>query len=162
MIRLPPTCEATAYLAARLCVLCGASWVLAGALQGCTAAPDPGLPEKTICVRPPHSASTIRTASIAGLRPPPAPLADTFLLHSNPGASKVVFLDFDGHVGIGELYDPYDFEMGPGIFSDAELTEIQLTWQAVSEDFLPFDVDVTTEDPGVDALRNTGGMELVE
>jgi hypothetical protein len=29
---------------------------------------------------------------------PTYPLADTFKLHSRPGASKVIYLDFDGHV----------------------------------------------------------------
>ncbi len=81
----------------------------------------------------------------------PAPLEETFLLHSNPGASKVIHIDFDGHGG-----DPaYDFDGNPGSFSDAELAEIQRTWEQVSEDFLPFDVDVTTEDPGDAALRRT-------
>ena len=133
--------------------------VFAAALVGCTPPPNPDLPEKTICVRPPGNSYSIRTQSKSGMNPPPAPLEDTFFLHSNPGASKVIYLDFDGHIGIGEHYDPYDFEMGPSIFSDPELTEIQLTWQSVSEDFLPFQVDVTTEDPGVDALRNTGGSD---
>ncbi len=27
----------------------------------------------------------------------PAPLEDTFTLHSNPTATKVIYLDFDGH-----------------------------------------------------------------
>ncbi len=81
----------------------------------------------------------------------PAPLEDTFLLHSYPGASKVIHLDFDGHAG-----DPaYDFDGNTGSFSDDELREIQWAWEQVSEDFLPFEVDVTTEDPGVEALQRT-------
>jgi len=30
-------------------------------------------------------------------------------------------------------------------------------WWSVAEDFLPFDIDVTTEEPDIEALRNTGG-----
>jgi len=88
------------------------------------------------------------------------PLEDTFALHSNAGATKVVYLDFDGHIGLeegGTTYTPYNFEGDDSTFTNAELEEIQLIWQSVSEDFLPFDIDITTEDPGVEALKNTGG-----
>lgn len=88
------------------------------------------------------------------------PLAQTFTLHSNPGATKVVYLDFDGHFGLedgGTTYPPMNFEGSAGTFSNAELTRIQEVWQSVAEDFLPFDLDITTENPGVEALRNTGG-----
>lgn len=88
---------------------------------------------------------------------PIVPLADTFTLHSNPGATKVLYLDFDGHQGSFAYYPPWNYEGDDSTFSDAELTIIQLTWKSVSEDFLPFDLDVTTEFPGLDALQNTGG-----
>jgi hypothetical protein len=86
-----------------------------------------------------------------------APRSETFALHSCPGATKVIYLDFDGHLGFEGDYAPFNFEGAPDTFSDAELATIQLAWRSVSEDFLPFEVDVTTEDPGVEALRNTGG-----
>jgi serralysin len=93
----------------------------------------------------------------------PAPLEDTFKLHSNPGATKVIYLDFDGHTimwrGKEFYYDPWNMEGIETTFSDTERTIIQLTWQSIAEDFLPFDLDVTTEDPGVEALRNTGGED---
>jgi hypothetical protein len=82
---------------------------------------------------------------------------DTFKLHSNPGASKVIYMDFDGYFDSAEplTYLPYDFEGGPGIDTDAEKKEIRLAWQSVAEDFLPFNVNVTTKDPGIEALRKT-------
>jgi len=86
-----------------------------------------------------------------------APLSETFLLHSNPTATKVIYLDFDGHNGMEGDYAPFNFEGPDTTFSAAERTRIQLVWKSVAEDFLPFEVDVTTEDPGVEALRNTGG-----
>ena len=93
----------------------------------------------------------------------PAPLEDTFILHSNPGATKVIYLDFDGHtiIWLGQefVYDPWNMEGSDTTFSDTERTIIQLAWQSISEDYLPFDLDVTTEDPGVEALRNTGGAD---
>ena len=91
----------------------------------------------------------------------PAPLEDTFKLHSNPAATKVIYLDFDGHTIMWEgkefYYEAWNMEGPDTTFSDTERTIIQLTWQSIAEDFLPFELDVTTEDPGVEALRNTGG-----
>ncbi len=103
-----------------------------------------------------------------GLSPegaPPFPLDNTFKLHSNPGATKVIYLDFDGHTTTGTLWNDtygativtpaYSFQGGSD-FSTAELERIQRVWERVMEDFLPFDVDVTTEDPGVAALSKSG------
>jgi hypothetical protein len=107
------------------------------------------------------SESASRAAALkAGTAPLLAPLADTFKLHSNPGATKVIYLDFNGHDGMepgADYYEPFNIEGSGTTFSNAELTVIQQAWQSASEDFLPFDVDVTTEDPGVEALRKTGG-----
>lgn len=99
-----------------------------------------------------------------------APLSDTFLLHSRPGATKVIYLDFDGHTTTGTSWNTY-FSAGAPIvtpaydqdgvagFSDAEKENIQRIWQRVAEDFAPFEVDVTTEDPGIEALRRTTGTD---
>ena len=92
-----------------------------------------------------------------------APLSDTFKLHSNPGASHTIYLDFDGHLTTGTYWNggndinsaAYSFE-GDSSFSDNELARIQRIWQRVAEDFLPFDVNVTTEDPGAAALTKSG------
>ncbi|MFC1604999.1 CARDB domain-containing protein [Planctomycetota bacterium] len=100
---------------------------------------------------------------------PPYPYADTFLLHSNPGASHTIYLDFDGHVTTGTLWNSvwgipsivtpaYSLD-GSAAFSDTELERIQRIWERVVEDYLPFDVDVTTEDPGTAALINSGGAD---
>ncbi len=40
---------------------------------------------------------------------------------------------------------------------DGEWETIQSIWQQVSELFRPFNVDVTTEDPGLDGIINSGG-----
>ena len=91
----------------------------------------------------------------------PFPLAETFTLHSRPGATKVIYLDFDGHLtpagtrwNDGEEIDsvPFDRDGDGATFSPAERESIQRIWQSVAEDYVPFDVDVTTEDPGADAL----------
>ncbi len=98
----------------------------------------------------------------------PASLANTFKLHSLAGANHVIYLDFDGHTTSGTNWNnsynggssivspAYDRDGNPYSFSDAELTEIQRIWQRVAEDFRPFGVNVTTEDPGVEALSKSG------
>ena len=77
--------------------------------------------------------------------PPPFPLADTFLLHSLPSSPYKLFLDFDGHRG---GYKAYDLDGDSTTYNAEERGDIQKMWYLVSEDFLPFTIDVTTEDPG--------------
>jgi autotransporter-associated beta strand protein len=93
-----------------------------------------------------------------------APLSQTFLLHSKPGASKIIYLDFDGHTISGTQWNtdynggadivapPWDTDGDPNSFGTAEQTAIQQVWYRVAEDYAPFDVDVTTEYPGEAAL----------
>lgn len=101
--------------------------------------------------------------------PSDAPLtnADTFKLHSNPGSDYTIYLDFDGSItegtawnnstGITTLVDiAYNRSGSSSSFTNSELNEIRSIWKLVAEDFAPFDVNVTTEDPGVDALRKSG------
>jgi PKD repeat protein len=45
-------------------------------------------------------------------------------------------------------------------FSQQEQDVIQYIWQRVAEDYAPFDVDVTTQDPGVDAIIRSSGSDL--
>ncbi len=103
----------------------------------------------------------------AGIPEPQAavlPYAETFKLHSRPDANRVVYLDFDGmHLsgsswassfnnGVAWTAVGFDTDGNPATFSNAERETIQGVWQRVSEDFAPFDIDVTTEDPGFDAI----------
>jgi len=95
---------------------------------------------------------------------PDLPPAETFRLHSNPGATRTVFLDFDGATVSGTrwheqypttptVHPAWDPDGTGAAFSDAEKQKVQAIWAAVSEDFAPFDVDVTTEDPGPAGIR---------
>src|SRR5262249_37279395 len=96
------------------------------------------------------------------------PLANTFLLHSKPGAHQVVYLDFNGHTGPewGNSTDPiittpaFDMDGNTSSFSAEELATIQTMWKLVTEDFLPFNVDVTTQDPGSAALMKTSPSDI--
>ncbi len=99
-----------------------------------------------------------------GVAAGPFAYSQTFLLHSKPGASKVLFLDFDGFTlpattawtGMANMaVGPYNTD-GNAAFSNTEQDVIQSVWQRVAEDYAGFDVDVTTEDPGDAAITRSG------
>ena len=93
------------------------------------------------------------------------PYDQTFKLHSLPGSKKVIFIDFDGHTTTGTAWNTsyangspinspaYDLDGDTSSFSNTEMDRIQDIWKLVSENYAPFDVDVTTEDPGQDAIN---------
>jgi hypothetical protein len=87
------------------------------------------------------------------------PLDQTFKLHSRPDATKTIFLDFDGHSLSATPWEnggPLQLRGFYNSIGEPEMREIQQIWASVAEDYAPFDVDVTTEDPGSDALRKFG------
>lgn len=99
-----------------------------------------------------------------------APLEQTFTLHSRPGASKTIYLDFDGATLTGTAWNtngntlnakPYDIDGVPTSFSSTELQRIQFIWQRVAEDYAPFDVNVTTEAPPADRLARADSNDQV-
>ena len=85
-----------------------------------------------------------------------------FSLHSKPGASNVVFLDFDGHTIEGAAWNdnnvlvalPFDPSENDSPATTANFTQDELNrifemWHRISEDFAAFNIDVTTEEPAV-------------
>jgi hypothetical protein len=99
------------------------------------------------------------------------PYEQTFGLHSMPGANRTIFLDFDGATVSNTGWNTYeglpargyaglDEDGAPG-FSDTELDIVQGVWQRVAEDFAPFAVDVTTQDPGTAALERANEADQV-
>jgi len=117
-------------------------------------------------------ASAVGTDNTAYTGTAAFPLDQTFKLHSRPGAKLVIFLDFDGHTTSGTSWNSsftggadfttpaFDTDGNPATFSTAEQTLIQGVWRRIAEDYAPFDVDVTTEDPGVEALRRSGSGDV--
>lgn len=93
--------------------------------------------------------------------------SQAFLLHSRPGANRVIYLDFDGHIDNtpgfwkdGAAAPPYNISGGdPAVFSTEERNRIIEIWQRVAEDFSMFDIDVTTEEPDIEALRKTSASD---
>ncbi len=101
--------------------------------------------------------------SEATAAPPSVPLAATGTKHSlssvpalssRPGAPATLYLDFNGATtGTWGTYSPgttpaMDADGDSSTFSDGELATIRDAWARVSEDFSPFNLNVTTVDPG--------------
>jgi hypothetical protein len=98
------------------------------------------------------------------------PIDSTLRLHSNPNSPRKIYLDFNGHTttgtqwnssyNVGTISTPvWGRDSDPTTFSTSEAAAIQQSFASVSEDFAPFDVDITTEDPGIDALRRTSSTD---
>ncbi|WP_145034751.1 hypothetical protein [Caulifigura coniformis] len=110
-----------------------------------------------------HLLSASETGPGTPQEAPPFPLNETFLLNSLPGSTKTIYLDFTGHTTSGtnwntnytggaDIVSPaFSVDSDPA-FSDIEREVIQNVWRRVAEDYAPFDINVTTQDPGVDAL----------
>lgn len=89
--------------------------------------------------------------------------------HSNAGSAHVLYLDFTGHThvntnpwGLGwENFEaqPFSLDADVGSLSRGEADFISETWARVAEDFYPWTVDVTTEEPA--AWTATTGRVLV-
>lgn len=105
------------------------------------------------------------TTEMAAAATAPYPTEQTFALHSRPGSSRTIYLDFEGETVTGSIWNehvgattftvpPYSMDSDTR-FSTDELTEIQRAWAVVAEDYAPFDVNVTTADPGRAALERT-------
>ena len=88
------------------------------------------------------------------------PAASLPLLSSNPSATSKVFLDFNGHTTSGTWWNTsfngganivtpaYSIDADITSFSTTEVATIEEIWRRVAEDYAPFNVDVTTIDPG--------------
>ena len=99
------------------------------------------------------------------------PTSQTFSLHSRPGASKQIYLDFNGVDLVNAAwstmpknpiqagtYTGYDSDGNVNAYGAAEHAWIQDVWRQVAEIYAPFDVDVTTADGGAGArTKSTPG-----
>ncbi|MGC1308398.1 MAG: pre-peptidase C-terminal domain-containing protein [Phormidesmis sp.] len=88
-----------------------------------------------------------------------------FSLSSNAGANHTIYLDFTGHTTTGTRWNSdygatitstaYDTDGDASTFSANELEDIWEIWRRVSEDFSPFNVNVTTALPSDDQLTRS-------
>lgn len=95
---------------------------------------------------------------------------DAFNLSSFPGAPLTIYLDFDGavtsgtpwnnYLGGADIVTPaYDTDGNPSSFSAGELNNIIEIWKRVAEDYAPWQVNVTTVDPGSAALSKSSSSD---
>jgi hypothetical protein len=115
-------------------------------------------------------ASVVAQASAAAIS-----TASAFTLESRPGSKRTIYLDFTGDTVSGTAWNNsaqfntgsaivapgYSIDGDPTTFTDAERAQIIDVWQRVSEDYAPFDVNVTTADPGIDAINRTSVDDAV-
>lgn len=86
------------------------------------------------------------------------PTSEAFLLHTNPGADQVIYLDFDGHHsknngwGHNIVFPAWNNSGSSSTFTTGELQSIINHWLYVAEDFSSWNVDVTTEEPPEDDI----------
>ena len=89
------------------------------------------------------------------------PLNAVPVLNSDPGAKATLYLDFTGAAATSwGFYNvpatpAYDLDGDPATFSPAELTNINQIWARVAEKYSPFNLNVTTVDPGIYADKIT-------
>jgi hypothetical protein len=123
-----------------------------------------------------HTTTALAAATSASVSPdttdpitPPYDLSQTFTLHSDPTSTHVIYLDFGSYTLPSTsywatqsspqipaaTYEGFSLDSDYSTFSDAEKAFIQKVWQIVAEDYAPFDVDVTTENPGDGAFNRS-------
>ena len=125
---------------------------------------------RMIAVCPVAPAPADDSPFLAVTDPDSIPLSQAFNLSSRPGASKTMYLDFTGYaLPAGTLweqwetgawdFDPYDTDGDPSTFSDQERREIIEQWVQIVEDFAAWDLNITTADPGSDALLRASELD---
>lgn len=94
-----------------------------------------------------------------------------FSLASCPESTYTIYLDFTGHLTSSTRWNTtytrgkdivtpvYDTDENPEAFSSDELLEIYEIWLRVSEDYAPFAVNVTTQEPSLDRLVKSGSTD---
>jgi len=134
------------------------------------ASPEPGLVDSSLATarpsvcRCPACSQMVVTVTGAGAGAGPAAAALgpdlTFKLHSNPTANQRIYLDFDGsYLASSEWENGAALQLGAfygSPLSGAAQQAIQDIWRRVAEDFSPFNIDVTTEEPNSEDLKNSG------
>jgi hypothetical protein len=98
------------------------------------------------------------------------PESQTFQLHSLPTSPHKIYLDFDGATVTGtwwnangampsRFYTGFTLDSDPTTFTSAEKAYVEQVWRIVSEKYAPFDVDVTTQDPGAAGYNRAGSSD---
>ena len=98
--------------------------------------------------------STGGTTSTPSAATIPVSVSAVPILHSNPNATAKLYLDFSGSSDpTWGSYNPgttpaYSQDSDTTTFNDAEIASMREIWARVSEKYSPFNIDVTTQNPG--------------
>ena len=124
--------------------------------------------ERRLLLSSQNGATVFATPGTVGPTGNSNPLTSIPRLNSLVGAPVTLYLDFDGHTetdpswtngGQRQVTTPvYDNDGDLTTFSDDELHRIEEIWYRVSEDFFPFDVNVTTVAPP--AFNDFGSLRI--
>ena len=93
-----------------------------------------------------------------------------FNLSSKPSSKHTIYLDFTGHTTSGTYWNsaytngasittPVYSRDSSSAFSNTELRDIYEIWLRVSEDYMPFDVNVTTKEPAKSSLIKSSSSD---
>lgn len=122
----------------------------------------------------PNALEVLPTTLVTGNGIGARPLIDpnqVFKLHSNPKSKKIMYLNFKGRDISGTAWNANYNNNQPWFakgfsqddkfneYTKTELEIIQSVWQRVAEDFVAFDVDVTTEAPSDAELDRTNAAD---
>ena len=83
---------------------------------------------------------------------------EVFQLASNPDSKYTIYLDFTGHTAVGTSWNGGAEVVTPAYDSNYDL--IYEVWQRVAEDFMPWDVNVTTIEPEDDSCAQAGVLRV--
>ena len=102
----------------------------------------------------------------------PAAISRSFIfnLNSKPDSKHTIYLDFTGHTTSGTYWNstythgasistPVYSRDSSSAFSNTELRDIYEIWLRVSEDYMPFDVNVTTKEPAKSSLIKSSSSD---
>jgi hypothetical protein len=100
---------------------------------------------------------------------PVSPFPASLIFHSKPGSSNVLFLNFAGDIVSNTAWNnslgrtsvvavAFSTDADDTTFSDAEQVAIKRIWQRMAEDYMPFDIDVTTERPATFGPRTAHAL----
>ena len=118
-----------------------------------------------------EEAESLQSAGlVAGAATAAYPESQTFALHSLPGSTHTIFLDFDGDTVSGtwwntsqgmpaRFYSGFTLDADATAFTSTEKAYIQEVWRIVAEKYAAFDIDVTTEDPGPAGYNRNGLLD---
>lgn len=116
-----------------------------------------------VCVDKDLPIAKNQRTSAADITPALPQGTDVYKLESYPNAPAVVYLDFDGHT-VTDSWWTNNYNSGsPYTCTPANLTDDQMyeIWEVVSEDFRPFNINITTDPTVFDKVATTKRQRVV-